>query len=94
MQTTLQNKKKAITDFLSALKRKNRVEEGIFLGLGVKREHESIDLRAHKMMKGRMEPSIVLTMVKAVPTMVHAIRQIATVPQMTSPHERQPREQK
>jgi hypothetical protein len=60
----------------------------------VKREHDNIDLRAHKMMRGRMEPSIVLTMVKVVPTMVHAVRQIATVPQMTSPHERQSREQK
>ncbi len=39
------------------------------------------------MMRGRVEPFVV-------PTMVHAIRQITTVPQMTSPHEKQPREQR
>jgi len=34
------------------------------------RECESTDLRAQKMMKGRMEPFVVPTMVRAVPPMV------------------------
>ncbi len=51
----------------------------------MKRKHENIDLRAQKMMKGNVEPSIVPTMVKAMPPMFQAIRQIATAPQMTSP---------
>jgi hypothetical protein len=37
---------------------------------GVKKEHESTDVRAHKMMKGKVEPFEVLTMVQAVPTIV------------------------
>ncbi len=37
----------------------------------MKRERESIDVRAHKMMRGRVEPFIVLTMVGTIPTMVH-----------------------
>jgi hypothetical protein len=75
MQTTLDNKKKAVAYSLrSAFKKKNKVEEGRALGPGVKREHENIDLRAQKMMRGRVEPSAVPTMVRAVPTMVHAIR--------------------
>jgi len=47
MQTTLENKKKVVTDSpRNALKRKNRVEEGRTLSLGMKREHESTNLRA------------------------------------------------
>ncbi len=47
MQTTLENKKKATSDSLkSVLKRKNRVEEGGGSSLGVKREQESIDMKA------------------------------------------------
>jgi hypothetical protein len=47
MHTTLKNIRKATTDFpRSALKRKNIVEEGGTLGSGVKREHESTNLRA------------------------------------------------
>jgi hypothetical protein len=42
------------------------------------------------MMKGRVEPSIVPTVVKAVPIMVHAIRQTIAIPHMTFPQERQP----
>ncbi len=61
MQTTLENKKKVIANFLrSAFKRKNRVEEGGALGSGVKREQESTNLRAQKMMKGKVEPFTVL----------------------------------
>jgi hypothetical protein len=37
----------------------------------VKREHESTNLRAQKMMRGRVEPS---AMVKAVPIVVNVIR--------------------
>jgi hypothetical protein len=36
----------------------------------VKKEHESKDLRAQKMMKGRVKPSAMPIVVKAVPTMV------------------------
>jgi hypothetical protein len=36
----------------------------------MKREQESTNVRAQKMMRGRMEPSIVPTMVKVVPTIV------------------------
>jgi hypothetical protein len=43
----LENKKKAATNSpKKAIKRKDRIEEGRALGLGMKREHESIDLRA------------------------------------------------
>ncbi len=66
MQTTLENRKKATTNSpRSAFKRKNKVEEGGASHWGVKREHESTNLRAHKMMRGRVEPSIVPTMVRA-----------------------------
>jgi hypothetical protein len=37
----------------------------------MKRERESIDVRAHKMMRGRVEPFIVSTMVGTIPTVVH-----------------------
>jgi hypothetical protein len=43
----------------------------------VKREQETIDLRAQKMMKGRVEPFVVPIVVSAVPRVVQAIRQIA-----------------
>jgi hypothetical protein len=47
MHTTLENKKKAATDSLrSVFKKKNKVEERGASGLGVKREHESTDVRA------------------------------------------------
>ncbi len=69
MQTTLENKKKVVANFRrSAFKKKKKVDEGRASSLGVKREHESTDLMAQKMMRGRMEPS-------AMPTMVHAIKQ-------------------
>jgi hypothetical protein len=44
------------------------------------------------MMKGRMEPSRVPIVVKEVPPMVQTVRQTVIVPQMTSPHDREPRE--
>jgi hypothetical protein len=40
------------------------------------------------MMKGKVEPSTMLTLVKAMLIMVHVVKQIVVVPQMTSPHER------
>jgi hypothetical protein len=59
MKITLENKKKVAIDFLrSAFKKKNRVEKGGASGLGVKREQENKDLRARKMMKGRVEPFV------------------------------------
>ncbi len=88
MQTTLDNKKKVAADSpRSALKRNNRVEEVGALGLGVKREQESTDSKAQKMMKGKMEPF-------AMPIMVRVMKQTAKIPQMTTPHETQLREQK
>jgi hypothetical protein len=46
----------------------------------VKREHESTDVRAQKMMKGRMEPFLVLRMVWAVATIICVVGQIIEVP--------------
>jgi hypothetical protein len=60
----------------------------------VKREQESIDLRAQKLMRGRMEQPTMPIVVKAVLIMVYAIRQIATIPYMTFPSERQPKEKR
>jgi hypothetical protein len=36
----------------------------------VKREHESTNLRAQKMMRGIMEPSAIPTMVRVMPTVI------------------------
>jgi hypothetical protein len=75
LKTTLENKKKVAIDFpRCAFKRKNRVEEGKALGLRVEREHESTNLRARKMMRGKMEPFVVPTVVRAVPLVVQTIR--------------------
>ncbi len=53
----MENRKKATTKSpRNALKRKTRIEEGGALGLRVKREHDSIEARAQKMMKGRVAP--------------------------------------
>jgi hypothetical protein len=46
------------------------------------------------MMKGRMEPSTVPTMVRAMLIMVHVVKQTTIVPHMTSPQKRQLREQR
>jgi hypothetical protein len=53
----------------------------------MKREHDSIEVRAQKMMKGRVE-------LYAKPTMVQTAKQTTKVTQMTFPHERQIREQR
>jgi hypothetical protein len=86
MYTILENRKKATTYFpKNVFKRKNKVEEGGALGLGVKREQESTNLRAQKMMKGKVEPFIVLTMVREMSIKVQIVRQTIIIPQMTSP---------
>ncbi len=75
MQITLENKKKVATNSLrSVFKRKNKVEEGGASSLGVKREHENIDLKAHKMMSGKVEPFAIPTMVKVMSLMVQEVR--------------------
>jgi hypothetical protein len=49
MWTTLENKKETVTHFLrSALKKKNKVEEGGVLGSRMKNKHESTNLRHKK----------------------------------------------
>ncbi len=88
MQTILENRKKGATNSpRSAIKRKNIVEEGGALGLRLKREYERINLKAQKMMRGRVKPFVV-------PTMVQSTRQTVEIPQMTTPQETQLREQR
>ncbi len=85
MQIILKNKKKVATNFpRNVLKRKNIIEE-IASSLGVKREQESTHLRAQKMMKGKVEPFVVPTMVREMPIEVHVVKQTTIVPHMTSP---------
>jgi hypothetical protein len=71
MQITLENIEKATTNSpINAVKKKNRVEKGRTLSSRMKREHENIDARAQKMMKGRMKPFAMPTMVHVVPIVV------------------------
>jgi hypothetical protein len=71
MQTSLENRKKAITDFPRiVLKMNNKVEEGGASGSRVKREQENTNLRAQKMMRGKVEPLGVPTVVRAMSLMV------------------------
>jgi hypothetical protein len=59
----LENKKKARTYFLrSVLKRKNKVEEKTSSSR-MNKEQENTNVRAHKMMRGRVEPSTMPIMV-------------------------------
>ncbi len=68
MLTTLKNRRRAVANSpRSVLNRKNKVEEGGASSLGVKREQENTNLRAQKMLRGRMEPFAVPTVVKVVP---------------------------
>jgi hypothetical protein len=46
----------------------------------MKREEESTNLRAQKMMMGKVEPSTVPIVVRAVSPVVHVIRHIAIIP--------------
>jgi hypothetical protein len=55
----------------------------------VKKEQKIIDVKAQQMMKGRVEPCIMPTMVKVVPIVIHAAKQITKVPHMIIPHKRQ-----
>jgi hypothetical protein len=57
----------------NVLKKKNRVKIGRASSLGVKKEHESTDVKAQKMMKGKVE-------LIAVPTIVHVAKQTIEVP--------------
>jgi hypothetical protein len=67
----MENRKKVVANSLkSALKRKNKVEEGGVLGSGMKKEQGSINVKAKKMMKGRVEPSTVLIVLRVVPIVV------------------------
>jgi hypothetical protein len=55
MQKTLENRKKVVINSpRNAFKRKNKVEEGQALGSGMKREHANTNLRAQKMLTGRV----------------------------------------
>ncbi len=66
MQTTLENKKKVVTNFpISALKKNNKIEEGGASCSNVKKEQDIIDVRAQKMMKGKVEPFVVPIVVRA-----------------------------
>jgi hypothetical protein len=49
---------------------------------GIK-EHKSKGTK--KMMRGRVEPFVVLIVVRVVPTLVHVARQTMKIPQMTIP---------
>ncbi len=81
MQTTPENRKKAATYSLrNALKLKNKVEEGGTSCSRMKREQENTNLRAKKMMRGRIEPYAVPTMVRVVPLVVQVVRQTTLVP--------------
>ncbi len=94
MQIALKNKKKvAINSPRSVVERKNKVEGGT-LSSRVKREHESTYLRAHKMMRGKVEPFAMPIVVRVMPTTVQVVRQTTVVPHMTSPHEKQPKEKR
>jgi hypothetical protein len=46
----------------------------------VKREQESTNLRAHKMMRGRVEPSIMPIVVKVVPIVAQVAKQTVEIP--------------
>jgi hypothetical protein len=75
MEIPLNNRKKTTTDSpRSAFKKKNRIEEGGALSLGVKKEEESTNLRAQKMMRGIVEPFVIPIVVRAVPPMVQVVR--------------------
>jgi hypothetical protein len=79
MKTTMENIKKVVAySLINVFKKKNKVEERGTSGLGMKRERKSIEIRAQKMMRGRVEPY-------AVPIVVEATKQTIEVPQMTFP---------
>lgn len=64
MQATLENiRKAAIKSLSNVLKRRNIIEEWGASRLRVKKEQESIKARVQKMMRGKVAPSIVPTLV-------------------------------
>jgi hypothetical protein len=65
--------KVAIDSPRSVFQRKNKVEKRGASSSGVEREQESIDLRAQKMMKGKVELS-------TMPHVVQIVRQTTIVP--------------
>jgi hypothetical protein len=69
----LENIKNVANSLKNVLKKKNRVEKGRASSLGVKKEHESIDVKAQIMMKGKVELIVVLIV-------VHVAKQIVEVP--------------
>jgi hypothetical protein len=46
----------------------------------MKKKQESIDLRAQKIMRRKVEPSIMPTMVRVMPIVVQVVRQTTKVP--------------
>jgi hypothetical protein len=60
----LENRRKTVTKSLrSALKRKNKIEEGGASRSGVRKKKEITKARAQKMMRRRGAPSTMLTLV-------------------------------
>jgi hypothetical protein len=68
--------------------KKNIVEERGVSGSKMKREHESKNLKAHRMMRGILEPFVVPIVVKALPTVLQKVGQTTIIPHMTFPQER------
>ncbi len=88
MQVALENRRKiALESPKNVLKRKNIIQEGGAPRSRVKKEQESIEARAQKMMRRRMAPFVV-------PTLIHASKQNANTPQMSSPQDIQMRKQR
>jgi hypothetical protein len=86
MQTTLENKKKAVIDSPRIVfKRNNKVEEGRASCSRVNKEKDITYVRAQKMMRGNVEPFAMLIVVRAMLIVVQTTRQITKVPQMTIP---------
>ncbi len=60
----MENRRKIVVEFpRSAFRKKNKVEEGEALGSEVKKEHESTKTWAQKMMRGKVAPSTMPTLV-------------------------------
>jgi hypothetical protein len=71
MQTTLEIRKKAIADSpRNALKRKNKVDQRGTSGLRMKKELKTTSVKAQKMIRGKVEPFAMLTVVQVVPMVV------------------------
>ncbi len=65
MQIALENRKEVAANFpRSNFKKKNRVEEGGALGSRVKNKQENTEVKTQKMMRGKVEPFAMPTMVQ------------------------------